>query len=127
MLATLRLGQLVDVVRQLLEVALLLGELLLQLQQLFALTPADGVVLVGLLALLEGVTLAAGLGRGAGVAGRHGAVGGREGSTGGRAGEPAQGGRRRLGESLAEHCVYQICDVVRASYRASMDGAGNCY
>lgn len=44
-------------VRQLLEVALLLGELLLQLQQLFALTPADGVVLVGLLALLEGVTV----------------------------------------------------------------------
>lgn len=44
------------VVGQLLEMALLLGELLLQLEQLLPLAPADGVVLVGLLAPLEGVT-----------------------------------------------------------------------
>lgn len=42
---------------QLLEVFLLLIELLAQLQQLLPLTLADGVVLVGLLAFLEGVTI----------------------------------------------------------------------
>lgn len=42
-------------VRELLQVRLLLGQLLLELEELFLLTQADGVVLVGLLALLEGV------------------------------------------------------------------------
>lgn len=59
MLATLLFGQLVNMVGQLFEVILLLAELLAQLEQLLLLTLADSVVLVGLLALLEGVTLAA--------------------------------------------------------------------
>lgn len=45
----------VHVIRELLQVRLLLGQLLLELQKLLLLTQADGVVLVGLLALLEGV------------------------------------------------------------------------
>lgn len=45
----------VHVIRELLQVRLLLGQLLLELQQLFLLALADGVVLVGLLALLEGI------------------------------------------------------------------------
>lgn len=45
----------VHVIRELLQVRLLLGQLLLELQKLLLLTLADGVVLVGLLALLEGV------------------------------------------------------------------------
>lgn len=44
-------------VGELLQVGLLLGELLLELQQLLLLAHPDGVVLVGLLALLEGVTV----------------------------------------------------------------------
>lgn len=46
-------------VGQLFEVILLLAELLAQLEQLLLLTLADSVVLVGLLALLEGVTIMA--------------------------------------------------------------------
>lgn len=42
-------------VRELLQVRLLLGQLLLELEELFLLALADGVVLVGLLTLLEGV------------------------------------------------------------------------
>lgn len=45
----------VHVIRELLQMRLLLGQLLLELQKLLLLTLADGVVLVGLLALLEGV------------------------------------------------------------------------
>lgn len=56
MLAALLLGQLVDVVGELLEVLLLLAELRAQLEQLLPLTLADGVIFAGLLALLEGVT-----------------------------------------------------------------------
>lgn len=44
-------------VGQLLEVLLLLPELLTELEQLLLLTLADGVVLVSLLALLEGITV----------------------------------------------------------------------
>jgi hypothetical protein len=44
------------VLLKLLQVLLLLSELLLQLQQLFLLALADGVILVGLLALGEGIT-----------------------------------------------------------------------
>lgn len=39
------------------QVSLLLSELLLELQELFLLTLADRIVFVGLLALLEGVTV----------------------------------------------------------------------
>lgn len=39
------------------QVGLLLSELLLELQELFLLTLADCIVFVGLLALLEGVTV----------------------------------------------------------------------
>jgi hypothetical protein len=45
----------VHVIRELLQVRLLLGQLLLELEELLLLALADGVVLVGLLALLEGV------------------------------------------------------------------------
>lgn len=45
----------VHVIRELLQMRLLLGQLLLELQKLLLLTLADGVVLVGLLALLERV------------------------------------------------------------------------
>lgn len=44
-------------VGELLQVSLLLGELLLELHELLLLAHADGVVLVGLLALLESVTV----------------------------------------------------------------------
>jgi hypothetical protein len=43
------------VIRELLEVCLLLGQLLLQLQQLLLLAHADGIVLVGTLTALEGI------------------------------------------------------------------------
>jgi hypothetical protein len=46
----------VHVLGQTLEVLLLLLELLLELEKLLLLTLADGVVLAGLLAALEGVT-----------------------------------------------------------------------
>lgn len=46
----------VHVVLKHFEVSLLLSELLLELQELFLLTLADRIVLVGLLTLLEGVT-----------------------------------------------------------------------
>jgi H+/Cl- antiporter ClcA len=46
------------VVRQLLDVGLLLGELLAQLLELLLLALADRVVLLGALASLEGVTTA---------------------------------------------------------------------
>lgn len=45
------------VVRQLLEVNLLLGELLLEFHELLLLALANGVVLAGLFALLEGVAV----------------------------------------------------------------------
>lgn len=54
----------VHVVRELLQVRLLLGQLLLQLEELFLLALADGVVLVGLLALLERVARNRPAGRG---------------------------------------------------------------
>lgn len=44
-------------VGQLLEVNLLLGELLLELNELLLLTLADGVVLLGLLTALESITV----------------------------------------------------------------------
>lgn len=47
----------VHVVLELLQVSLLLGQLLLQFQQLLLLTLADRIVFVGLLALLEGITI----------------------------------------------------------------------
>lgn len=48
------------VVRKPHEVLLLLGELLLELQELFLLPLTDGVVLGGLLALLESITVGRG-------------------------------------------------------------------
>ena len=51
-------------VRELLQVRLLLGQLLLELEELFLLAQADGVVLVGLLALLEGISEIKPAGRG---------------------------------------------------------------
>lgn len=47
----------VHVVLELLQVSLLLGQLLLELQQLLLLTQADREIFIGLLALLEGVTI----------------------------------------------------------------------
>lgn len=47
----------IHVVLELLQVRLLLSQLLLELQELFLLTRADGEILVGLLALLESVTV----------------------------------------------------------------------
>lgn len=49
------LGELVDVLGQLVQMGLLLLELQLQLLQLLLLALADGVVLVGALTALEGV------------------------------------------------------------------------
>jgi hypothetical protein len=45
------------VLAQLLQVSLLLGQLLLELQQLLPLAIPDSVVLVGLLTALEGITV----------------------------------------------------------------------
>lgn len=47
----------IHVVLEHLQVSLLLSELLLELQELFLLTLANRIVFVGLLALLEGVTI----------------------------------------------------------------------
>lgn len=50
-------GDPLHVVRQLLEVLLLVGNLLLELQELLLLALAYGPILAGLLALLEGVAV----------------------------------------------------------------------
>lgn len=47
----------VHVVLEHFQVSLLLSKLLLELQELFLLTLADRIIFVGLLALLEGVTI----------------------------------------------------------------------
>lgn len=51
-----RFGVHIHVVLELLQVGLLLAELLLELQKLLLLALADRIVLIGLLALLEGIT-----------------------------------------------------------------------
>lgn len=53
----LLLGQLLDVGLELPALLMVLSELLLQLQKLFLLAFSDGKVLIGLLALLKGITL----------------------------------------------------------------------
>lgn len=96
LLAALLLGNLVNVLGEAIEVLLLLGQLLPELEQLFLFALADGVVLGGLFAALEGVALAAGLGGSASVAFAHGA------GSGGECGaEGTESGR--LGEGCAEH------------------------
>lgn len=92
MLAALILGELVNVVRELLDVGLLLSELLAERLELLLLNLPDGKVLVGALAALEGVALAAGRGGRTSLAGEHDA---------GR-GEGA-GRASGLGDSCAEH------------------------
>lgn len=90
------LGDFVDVVGEALEVLLLLGNLLLELAELLILTLADGQVLAGALPALEGVTLAAGLGRSSSVAFAHGSTSGGKGSSEGTEGS-------RLGQGCAKH------------------------
>lgn len=111
-LATLFLGDLVDVVGQLLEVSLLLVELLLEFEEPLLLALANGVVLVGALAALEGVTLTSGLGRSTRLAG-HCSCGGGEGGSG----EGARAGK--LGEGGAKHFCWRSfdCEDLRGNRR----------
>jgi len=99
-LTALVLGDLVDVVRHLLEVFLVLGEAGLELEELLLLALLDGKVLAGALAPLEGVSLTTGLGRSSGVTLGHHASAGHEGRTGRQEARTS-----KLGDGCAQHFV----------------------